>query len=149
MGAIVYIRAAIAEAEHLLHEAHSPKEIVIGLASDVLDALYKGKLPSVPTPPVSSILPVAAPVPAVDPRVDQLVTTVASMTAQQSAILDALTKLTASVSPPAVPPAPAAAPVTHAFEAPDRGIAPVSEPTATPVTLAMPAFLPQAPKPTP
>ncbi len=152
-----YIRVGIAEAEHLLHSAHSPREVVLGLTEDVLQALLTGQLPSISPPPASSTAPVAAPAPTTDPRVDALQSTVGTLQAQTSQIIAMLTKLTSAPAPVAAPvpvPTPVTpAPVTTAPAAlpvpvaavPAPAPVQVFEPSATPATPPVPAFLPKPP----
>src|SRR5689334_6148077 len=109
-----YITVGLAEAAHLLHEVHSPKEFVLGLSEDVLRALATGTMEAIPEPPASSAPPPVVAPPTSDPRVDALVTSVAAQQAQLAQLLAGLAPLLAQATAPTAVPVQTPVPVVMA-----------------------------------
>jgi hypothetical protein len=94
---VAYLEVAFAEAEHLLHEVHSPKQFFLGLTEDAINALYS-KTMKAPSPPPEGSAP-ATP--------DTRDATIASQQAQISALTAAvdaqIARLTAAATAATAP----------------------------------------------
>lgn len=129
-----YVRVAIAEAEHLLHEAHSPREIVLGFTEDVLRAIATGSLDLISQPPVGT--PVATP----DTRDAEIAAQRAQLAAYSAAIDAQIARLTAAQAPVAVGlPQPVVTPAAPAPVATlDPSVPSIPQTTPLPTTLPLP-----------
>lgn len=131
MGKIIaFLNVALAEAEHLLHDVHNPKMLVLGLTEDALSLVRHLELPA-PSPP-----PVGAPVATPDTRDAELAAQRAQIAALTAAVDAQIARLSAAAQAPfGAPPPVVTAPVVTPL---DPSIPSIPLTTDLPLTLPVP-----------